>query len=46
MGFLAEITIAILPYLYEIRDFFFLNVPVIGTYIADAFQWVINILPL
>jgi len=37
---------AIFPALYSIRDFFQLNIPLIGGIIAQVFQWIINILPL
>lgn len=36
----------IFPTLYSIRDFFLLNVPLIGDWIASIFQWIINVLPL
>ena len=36
----------IFPALYEVRDFFLLNVPLIGSFIAGIFQFIINVLPL
>ena len=34
------------PTLYTIRDFFLVNVPLLGSPIGQFFQWIINFLPL
>ena len=34
------------PALYDVRDFFWVNVPLIGHFIATVFQFFINVLPL
>jgi hypothetical protein len=36
----------IFPLLYTVRDFFELNVPLIGDFFAEVFQRIINFLPL
>ena len=46
MGIYTEVIALILSGLYGARDFFLLNVPLIGDIIAWAIQWIINVIPL
>jgi len=46
MGIYAQVIDILFPFLYSIRDWALQFVPVVGTYIADVIQWVINAIPL
>ena len=45
MGIYSEIIALVLSGLYGYRDFL-LSIPVAGSYLAIAVQWIINVIPL